>query len=274
MAIRTGGLPFVWWDFMAAVDGAFPQGTGGSAPYASAAVADSATEVRVTFSEEMKHSDPGDAADALNPANYVFSGSVTITAVSVALFQADPTIVVVTVNEMTNGASYTVQVENVESIADVPLDEGLSLQPFTGVGEAPWVDGAVMRQQDNVLKVYIDFDSVMADTGLTEPGNYTFDGPTAISTNAVEKRSSQLVVARIEDKVVNGGLYTVTVTNVTDLAGNPIDPAHDEAEFYGIAFVVVVPTPPPEPTLRGTAAVDRANRAGVRVYLDYSGDGE
>jgi len=274
MTIRSGGLPFVWWDFIAAVDGAFPQGMGGSAPYATAAVADSATEVRVTYSEEMKHSDPGAADDALNPVNYVFTGSVAITAISVALPQADPTVVIITVNEMTNGAAYTVQVENVKSAGDVPIDEGLSLQSFTGVGEAPYVDTAVMVAQDGVLRVRVDFDSVMADGGLIVSGNYIFSGPSAITANSVEKLSAQRVSVWVEDSVVNGGLYTVTVSNVTDMAGNPIDPAHDEAEFYGIALPVIVTVPPAERVARGTVAVNRANRPGTRIYFHYLSDEE
>jgi len=233
--IRTGGLPFEWWENQAAVDGAFAQGEGEVLPTVVGAVALSSTEVQVTFSEEMKHVNPLSTDDALHPVNYVFTGSVAVTAQSVALSQADPTIVVVTTNEMTLGASYDVQVNDVESALGVGLSSTGNTASFTGIGIGPRVAEATA----SIFSVRVVFDSAMSDTGLTEAGNYTFGGPTTLDVDTVSKVDSAQVNITFLGEMINGLVYTITVENVVDEADNVIDPAHNEGTFIGIAEEVV-----------------------------------
>jgi len=231
MTIRSGGLPFVWWENILAVDGAFPQGEGEVLPTVVGAVALSATEVQITFSEEMKHVSPLNVDDSLRPANYVFTGSAAITAQSVVLSQADPTIVVVTTNEMTLGASYSVQVNNVQSITGAGLSPSANTASFTGIGIGPRVSEATA----SIFAVRVVFDSVMSDTGLTDAGNYTFGGPTVLEVASVVKVDATTVTITFTGEMVNGLVYTITVENVMDAAENVIDPLHNEGSFIGIA---------------------------------------
>ena len=93
------------------------------------------TRVRVVFNESMT-----DDAALLDPANYTFTGDgVTLTATAVErVLEAR---VAVTVNEMTNGAAYTVHVE-AGPTGPTDLDGNhvyflYNSESFTGIGDAP-----------------------------------------------------------------------------------------------------------------------------------------
>ena len=227
-------------------------------PTVVGAVALSSTEVQVTFSEEMKHTNPLSSDDSLYPANYVFTGSAAITAQSVALSQADPTIVVVTTNEMTLGASYDVQVNDVESIVGAVLSATGNTASFTGIGIGPRVSDATA----SIFSVRVVFDSAMSDSGLTEAANYVFGGPTTLDVDAVSKVDSTQVNITFLGEMVNGLVYTITVENVMDEADNVIDPAHNEGSFIGIAEEVVEE----EVAEEAAEAAEPRSLPGVVVY--------
>jgi len=232
VAYREGAFPFNWFSSGTPVsDTATPLGNGRPTVKVTAAVAITSTLVRVSFSEEVKHSNPANSDDALNPTNYVFSvvAGAPITAASVSLHQADPTIVDVVVNEMTNGASYNVEVSNVENLDGQVVDPAYDDQDFTGIGVAPQVSSATAL---TAFTVRIVFNEAMKnDVALTTPSNYNFtDG---LAATLVERESATWVKVTVNE-MVQSHSYTVTVTGVKDVADNPLDPAHDEATFGGI----------------------------------------
>jgi len=229
MPYRDGAAPFYWWTSPdGLVDVGTPLGIGESIPIVESAVAQDVNTVRVAYSMDVKHSNPSDPDDALNPANYAFTSGTghSLTAASVALVQADPTIVDIDISEpeMTGGATYRVTVSNIEL--------NLNYADFTGIGVKPQVSSAAAVDASTVE---VTFDSDMDDTGLTTPGNYIFAGPVLITASVVTKIGPTHVHVTITGEMRTGTAnYTVTVSNVRDTYYNTIDPAHDDAIFDGL----------------------------------------
>jgi len=230
-------------------DGAFPAGGGKGAPRVVSAVALTSTTIRVVFDSEMNQSDVEDHT------NYSFTGSVALTPTNAVRTQADPTLVTVTVNEMTDSASYQVEVDSaVEGSDGTVIDPNNRTASFSGIGVQPQVSSAVALDSTTVR---ITFNEAMKnDAALTNTANYAIAGPTSPSNVSVNRVSPTIVDLTLTE-LLQGGSYTVTVSNVVDVAENPIDPAHDDASFTGIG---VAPTVDPSATI-----VD-----SLSVYVDFS----
>jgi len=195
------------------------------------------TTVRVQFDQKMKHTNPADGDDVLNPSNYAFvvTGGVPVAASSVALHQSIPTFVDITLNnEMTSGSSIQLTVSNVISALGQIIDPSYDTYTFTGFGYKPQVQDATAI--DGVI-IEMTFNEAMSTTGLTTPSNYTIltgvNPPlTVISVDII---SSTVVRVWIDTPMVVGGNYTIVVANVTDLSDNPIDdPPNDRDDFVGV----------------------------------------
>lgn len=203
------------------------------APNVLSANATNSTTVRVTYDKEVKHTSESDPADSLNPDNYAFAGTVTITADSVSLVTASPTVVDITLTgEMTDGASYDLTVSNVEDLDDVGLN--VNIASFTGVGVDPQVSSVVVIDS---RKIQIVFNELMLhNAALISIGSYAFDGGLTATTpiSAIDEGGVTKVEVPFTGSVVHGDPYLVTVSGVVDLALNPIDLAHDTGSFFGL----------------------------------------
>ena len=247
---KSGAFPFYMWELEdPQYDGGMPMGTGMPLPYTElvGATAIDQQTVRVEYFEEMEHSDPGTSTDTLNPSNYTFTGTVTITVDSVSLNQADPTIVDITINEdeMTNGAAYDVEVSNVLSLTGLPLDPTKDSAGFTGIGILPQVESASALDSDTIR---LWFDELMThDVPLQTPTNYTFSGPralTASSATPADDSGKTYVDIDVNEEMTTGGMYSVRAWNVSDLAQNFIDTGNNTASFDGVG---VPPQVEPDP---------------------------
>jgi len=79
--------------------------------------------------------------------------------------------------------------------------------------------------------VDVTFDEAMDSLTATNPANYTATGLTL--TQAERLAADKIRLTSVEETIFTG-LYTLTVSpNVTDLAGNGIDPEYDEYVFNG-----------------------------------------
>jgi len=206
----------------------------GMNPEVASAEAQADHRVRVTFNMAMKHASAENPDDALNPANYELTWPILETNVtSVDLVQASPTVVDLNLDaEMTEGGEYTVTVSDVETSGSFPLyvDEA----DFEGIGTAPWLDSADCTAFDTVV---VWFDELMVhNANLIDPENYTFEGPTALTTEEVmaEDVSGQTKCTLTVSGFMHDDNYQVNVVEVIDLAGNPIDEDHDTQDFLGI----------------------------------------
>jgi hypothetical protein len=247
--IYDGAFPFYRWGTPSLWhDGAFPMGTGQAMPRVVSAVALDSTHVRVNYDAEMKHASPSNPDDALNPSNYVFGvvGGVSISPVSVSLHQDSPTQVDILVNEMTEGASYTVTVSNVLSAGGSALDPAYAEASFAGVGVQPQVASASAVDSHTVEVV---FSEAMSDTvNLRAATSYHISGPTTLTPSAVNVVDTTHVRVSVTEEMRNGGVYTITVgypppTGIYDQALNLLDPLNNDAAFTGIGLGPAVISP-------------------------------
>lgn len=216
-------------------------GTAGelTVPRLTSATAVAQDQVRVSFDQGMKRTNPLDPEDVTNPANYAFgvgSGGVAVAPVSVAVVQQEPTIVTITLDrEMTSGKIYTVTASNVKSTLGMVIDPTENFKTFTGLGYKPQVSSATAI--DGVI-IWVDFNEEMkSNAALVLPANYVFTSPTGPDVNAilVEIISGTRVRIWLDLPCGIGDTYTVTVSNVEDVSGNPIDgPPFNQATFDGI----------------------------------------
>ncbi len=199
-------------------------------PEVESAAATDATTIRVQFDKLMMYDSELEKA-----TNYTFSGPTTLDpAVSVVAGNAGgKTHADVTISkEMFNGGSYDIIVANVSDTGGNPLAGAPNNQAsFTGIGVAPQVDPAALPQ--TAFTVRVVFDEQVLNAGVGNEANYTILPALVISSveNVVDAYTYELTT----ELQANSVTYTVTVGSaVTDVAGNPIDPAHDEATWLGV----------------------------------------
>jgi hypothetical protein len=247
MAIKVGDdgiFPQILWPHgIIGEDGVYPAGPGLALFQVVSASAIAYNKVRVTFDQEVKHSNPANADDSLKPANYTFSvigTGVALTASSVALNQADPTIVDITLTgEMTDSCSYRVTVANVENIHGFEIDPDNDDATFVGLGVSPQVSSATVPA---INKVRVVFDESMDSTAqLIDSTRYSISGPTTINVDSVAIVNSTTVELSTSGEMRTGvNNYTVTVgppyTGIRDIAWNELDPAHHAALFSGVGI--------------------------------------
>lgn len=249
MGFFDGGFPFSWWENVLAFDGGFPLGKGEVIPpmVLSASASEGgivqAKTVLVEYSEDVVHVNPANANDALNPTNYVFAGgpAPAITAVSVVLSSLPNTYRVTLSREMTLGYAMTVTVSNVESATTgLPVTPPTNVAAFASGGVQPRIIAIFANASKfGPTGVTIVFDEVMLnDAVLQNPANYVFAGvPALVAVSA--HRTTQFgyplntAIAVVTNDQLTGAPYSVTVSNVTDLVGNVVDPAHDTIAFVG-----------------------------------------
>ncbi|MCP4641006.1 MAG: exo-alpha-sialidase, partial [bacterium] len=103
-------------------------------PKVSSATAMDISTIRVAFDEYMT-----DDAALVDVANYTFTGNVALTATSVVL--VDESTIDLPVNEMSDGAAYTVHIETdgagPTDLAMNHVDPAYNSAAFSGLGEAP-----------------------------------------------------------------------------------------------------------------------------------------
>jgi len=201
----------------------------GIAPEVSSAAAQDEFTVRVVFNEDMKNN-----VALTTPTNYSFTGGLVAGSVS----RINATTVDATVSEMKQSQAYTVTVSNVEDVAGNTIaGPPLNQAGFSGIGVAPQLLSAAIPVTGEPQSVYVDYTEAVQVPYAEDETNYSIlpDLGALVVTQVTTTRYK----VTFTFSVVSGQLYTVTVVNVPDLAGNPIDPAHDEA-----AWTAVVPSPP------------------------------
>lgn len=215
-------------------------GSGLSAPVISSATAVANDAVRVYYDQEVRRSNPGSPDDAMNPANYTFGvlGGVAITADSVSLVTGAPTTVEVQLTGiMTNGATYTVYVNNVRSIYNELIDPTHNSAVFTGTATSPTVESAAATSGTIVR---VQFDRTMEyDSELEKASNYTFSGPTtldpAVSATAGDAGDKTHVDVTLNKEMHDGSSYEVTASSMSDTGENVIaSPPDNQANFNGV----------------------------------------
>jgi hypothetical protein len=188
-------------------------------PRVLGAVAISATNVLVTFSEPM---DDG-AGDA---ARYQLTPGVTITAAQLSQFGTQ---VNLTVLPLAPGTSYTVMVNGVsDNGGNVILSSSITAIFSFGSAvidvEPPRIIRAVATSSTTIL---VSFSEPM-DDGAGDPVRYDLaPGGTVIAAQLSQFKTQVLLTTL---PLAPGTTYVVTTVGITDKSGNPIDPTANSAQ--------------------------------------------
>ena len=193
------------------------------------------SQLTVEFSELMDH----DAA-LETASNYQIAGPTTITVTSAAAVDTvDRTLVTCQLsNEAQGGSPYTMTVSNVRDASWNEIQTPGNVASFDGVGVPPQVNPSATAINFHTVRVVFNERVLHAD----EAGSYSIlpalavNGPLGVIDDYTYELDTGFQTA--------GASYTITVSSaVTDLPGNPIDSAHDEAVFTGLGYS------PPEITM-------------------------
>jgi hypothetical protein len=180
--------------------------------------------VLLTFSERLEQAS-AETADFY----HIAAPDLAITA---AVLQADQITVLLTTASQAN-TQYTVTVTNVRGrLGGAPIDPTRNTASFTGI---PPFDNVAPRllsaQATNSTTVLLTFNEPLRslsnplDNPAEDASNYSL--APAVSVVGAQLNESQTQVLLTTLPLAEGIPYVLTVADVTDLAGNLIDPAND-----------------------------------------------
>ena len=200
-------------------------------PIIEDAVALDNTSVLLVFSDAMN------ADTASNVANYALTNAETGAAIAVesAEIGEDPNVVVL-ITPPQDDVQYEVEVGHLESVqgADgsvLMLDPDLNSAFFFGIAVdddvLPQVTGAKSTSSTSILVSF----SEPVDIPAADPTRFVISPELTITDAVLTRYQTQVLLTTLPQTPDTE--YTVTATNVTDLAGNAIDPDADSASFNG-----------------------------------------
>jgi methionine-rich copper-binding protein CopC len=184
------------------------------------------TTIDVYFDETM------DSATATDPDNYIVTGAST-PVVSNSAFYIDR--YRLTLATPLSDGNHTVTVSLVEDEYGNVVDPAHDDDSFDCDFTKPRITVAYGIPYADKTKIYIEFDEDMMDNGaLIDDENYGITGASTPTILSVTKISLTKVRLNLDANLVNGN-YTVSITNavsnITDEAGNIIDPSYDDYLF-------------------------------------------
>ena len=199
-----------------------------AAPALQTAVALSNTTVLLTFSERL------DQASAETVGFYHIAAPDL--AVTAAALQTNQISVLLTTASQAN-TQYTVTVTNVHGRLGGPaIDPTRNTASFTGIPPvdtvAPRLVSAVATNSTMILLTFSEpllSLSNPLDDAAQDPSNYHLSPAVTVIGAQLNETKTQVLLTTLP--LAEGIPYTLTVSNVKDLAGNLIDPAHPSATF-------------------------------------------
>lgn len=118
-------------------------------------------------------------------------------------------------------------------------------------------------------RVEVFFSEAMADdSDLVDAANYLFSGTYGVALSAVSVAKGTVSGLGYSSVIVThsgstlGGQYTLTITNLTDVAGNPLAPPFDTAVFFALGDATTATVTLPTPDDGRTLQVDFQNSLG------------
>lgn len=175
------------------------------------------TTLNLTFSE------PLDESTAENESNYSIPGITVLNAVLNGL------IVTLTTTEHTAGF-YTVTVSGVTDLSGNLISPLYNSASYNYEPDliAPEVTGAAAV---SFTKVIVSFSEEIEETGAENPDNYSIDNNITINSAVLSDDGKTVALNTSEHQT--SVTYTLTVNNVTDLAGNLISASANSAQYVG-----------------------------------------
>ncbi|MBM7614803.1 hypothetical protein JOC73_001317 [Alkaliphilus hydrothermalis] len=199
-------------------------------PQLTSAVALTNTTIQLTFNENM------DELTAENIANYAIEGLQILSAER----QTNKAVVVLTTVEQTQGTIYKVVVTNVTDASGNIINADNDEAQFGGLAAdttKPQLASAVGLTNTSVR---LTFNENMNKETIENIANYAIEGLTVVA--AKQDSTNKAIVELTTSAQVQGTIYKVVVTNVTDVSGNVINTDNDEFSFGGLATDTTKPT--------------------------------
>lgn len=189
-------------------------------PQLASAIPVDDTTVNVIFNE------PVDAVSAQTAANYSISPSLAVTG---AVLQGDRITVLLTTERQTWETNYTVTASSILDLAGNQIT-GNNSASFVGLDNAP--PTVVSAAAVNDTTVDILFSEIMDASTAQTSANYSISGGLEFSNPVLlaDGKTVRLTTAKQAYQTA----YTVTVTGVLDLVGNPIGSTGNSAIFNGV----------------------------------------
>lgn len=148
-----------------------------------------------------------------NPSNWVITGPTPVTVTNVTSAGAT---IILTTNELQNGGIYNVVIPGgFRGVSDSAYAGPISAN-FTGVAAAP-IATQVTPVTATLLRLV--FSEAVNENDALDPANYSVAPPLQVLSVQKETQSIYLLTTAPQDANV---LYTLTVSNIRDLAGNII----------------------------------------------------
>lgn len=195
--------------------------------------------IRVNFGVPVQQVDPTGENDALNTSNYTISGGFRQLSVLQAT-TVSSSAVDLTVLEMTDGATYSLDILFSPVAPETPTFTGLGIHPRPV---------SVVNNTAGILEVYFS-EQMLNDTSLSRPSSYTVTpqgdaAPVFVTGVTIDKTDLSKVVLSFTG---GGSSYVLSIPGLMDPAGNYCSP-------YNILFEI------------GNPAVDELSLE-QKLYLD------
>ncbi|MEN6316388.1 MAG: hypothetical protein ABFD25_19315 [Clostridiaceae bacterium] len=228
-------------------------------------------ELTVTYTEAEKLSD-----SALDIANYTINNDVTVTA---AKFKKDTNVlggtpvVILTTSAQVSGKLYKLTVKNVadvagNKIADVDKSFGGTAVDTVKIG----IESVVADTNTAVIVTLND----TVDATTVVPANFTIDGDLTVTAAAVDADNEKVVNLTTSAQTA-GKLYTLTIANLKDEAGNGVNTDLDDKKFGGKAADTTKPTISKVEALTNTSIKvtfsEKVEKASATTLSNYVFDG-
>lgn len=175
-------------------------------PVVSSAAASNATTVLVNFSEKVS------AATAAVASNYTISNGISV---STAALNTAGTQVTLTTTAHTAGQTYTLTVANVKDVSGNTIQASNTAQYTMPDITAPSLSNAAIS---NATTVVITFSEKVSTETANSISNYSVSNGVTVSSAQLNTAGTQVTLTTSVH--TEGQTYTLTVSNIKDMAGN------------------------------------------------------
>lgn len=159
---------------------------------------------------------PTISGPAADPASYTLTSATGKASTVLSVTAVGNTLVLAT-TEQTNGQVYTLHIPFIGLVDISATDfDGPFSPSFIAVGIAPVIQ--IVRSVDT-RKIDVVFSEAMRSDDATTPANYSISPPLEIKS--IEMLTDYMYRLHTSKQTV-GQVYTITASNIRDLANNPI----------------------------------------------------
>jgi hypothetical protein len=216
-------------------------------PQVLSAALTNSTKLVINFSEVLNSS------TAQNKNNYTITNGISVSSAVLSGTQVTLT------TSAHVSVAYTVTVNNVTDLAGNVINPNYQTANYNYSSEDVTPPQVVSASLTSATTLVINFSEALNSTTAQNKNNYAINNGVSVTSAVLSSTQVTLITSAHVS-----GAYTVTVNNVTDLAGNVIDPQHKSAlyeyqpnpELVKLTVSNVQASVVPEPTHTGAKTID------------------